>query len=48
MRISSAHNELIGQVEVCANGTWGAVCDDRWDDNDAAVICKQLGYSPFG
>ena len=28
-------------------GIKGTVCRNGWDDNDAAVICKMLGYS-FG
>ena len=43
VRLQDGVIEQEGRVEVCANGVWGSVCDQLWNDTEAFVVCKQVG-----
>ena len=37
-----------GRIEVCNGTGYDAVCADGWDYADASVVCRELGFSPYG
>ena len=37
-----------GEVEYCLGSTWTPVCGDDWDESEAAVACRQLGFAGEG
>ena len=37
-----------GRLEICINNMWGTICNDSFDNNDAKVVCTQMGYEVDG
>ena len=37
-----------GRVQICIGGEYTRVCANLWDNQDASVVCRELGFSPYG
>ena len=48
VRLVGSQSPRSGRVEVYYNGTWGTICDDRFTDAAARVVCYMLGYRGIG
>jgi len=44
LRIADGATSKEGRIEIYHNNQWNTICDDEWDDFDATVACRQLGY----
>ncbi|NXX81999.1 C163A protein, partial [Urocolius indicus] len=43
LRLVAGKGPCAGRLEAKLQGRWGSVADDRWDMEDAEVVCQQLG-----
>ena len=44
VRLSEGLVATEGRVEMLHNSVWGSISDNTWSVNEAAVVCRQLGF----
>ena len=45
MQLVGGNGPWEGAIEVKVAESWMSICDPDFNDNDAAVVCRMLGYT---
>ena len=44
IRLTGGKQNYSGVVQVYVDGLWLGVCEKQWNNNNARVVCRQLGF----
>lgn len=39
---------VAGTVHMCLGGTFRTICNEYWTNQEASVLCQELGFSKYG
>ena len=45
VRLVGGRGNYEGRIDWNYDGEWSSVCDVQFDDKDASVVCKSLGFT---
>ena len=48
VRLVGGDSSSEGRVEICHDNHYGSVCNDGWGQEEAEVVCRQLGFQRKG
>ena len=44
VRLKNGPRPTVGRVEIRHNGIWGTICEDKFGEEEAKVLCKMAGF----
>lgn len=48
IRLTEGQTRYEGLVEICWKNSWKSICPSSWDNSEAQVVCRQLGFTSIG
>ncbi len=48
IRLMNGSRAEVGRVELCHEGFWRTICDQNWSQEEAVVVCTQVGLTKLG